>query len=187
MGTQEGWAAAPRCGHTKRNIQRLRDSKQPGFETLQQQNPGGSDRLRIKAKYFPTFPSAELPMRALPVVLSIDPGQKGGPKNSFNVIQAWCPKDGVHLLLDQWREQATYGEFRSAAWRFIRRYRPSVVLIEATGHGPALRFDIKPQNGMELVEITPVGDKVERYAALAAGVRFLAQSRQGASLVLHER
>src|SRR5262249_56235036 len=86
----------------------------------------------------------------------------GGPKNSFTVIQAWCPKDGVHLLLDQWREQATYGESRSAVRRFIRKYRPSVVLIEATGQGPALFSDIKPQNGMELVKITPSGDKVER-------------------------
>jgi predicted phage terminase large subunit-like protein len=101
-------------------------------------------------------------MRELPVVLSIDPGQKGGPTNSCSVIQAWAPKDGAHLLLDQWREHATYGDFRSAARRFIRKYRPSVVLIEATGQGPALIQDIKPQNGMELVPITPAGDKVER-------------------------
>jgi predicted phage terminase large subunit-like protein len=147
---------------TKRDIRRLRDSKQPGFETLQQQNPGGIDRLRIKAKYFPTFPLAEVQIRELPVVLSIDPGQKGGPTNSCSVIQAWAPKDRAHLLLDQWREHATYGDFRSAARQFIRKYRPSVVLIEATGQGPALIQDIRPQNGMELVPITPAGDKVGR-------------------------
>jgi predicted phage terminase large subunit-like protein len=147
---------------TKRDIRRLRDSKQPGFETLQQQNPGGIDRLRIKAKCFPTFLPAELQVRELPVVLSIDPGLKGGPTNSFSVIQAWAPKDGAHLLLDQWREQASYREFRSEVRLFILKYRPSVVLIEATGQGPALIQDIKPQNGMELVPITPAGDKVER-------------------------
>jgi hypothetical protein len=37
-----------------------------------------------------------------------------------------------------------------------------VVLIEGTGQGPALISDIKPQNGTELVTITPAGDKVER-------------------------
>jgi hypothetical protein len=77
---------------TKRDIQRLRDSKQPGFETLQQQNPVGSDRLRIKARYFPSFLPTELQMRELPVVLSIDPGQKGGPKNSFTVSRRGVPK-----------------------------------------------------------------------------------------------
>jgi predicted phage terminase large subunit-like protein len=147
---------------TQRDIRRLRASKQPGFETLQQQNPGGGDRLRIKADYFPTFLPAELNIRELPVILSIDPGQKGGPTNSFSVIQVWTPKDGAHLLLDQWREQTTYREFRSAARRLVRKYRPSVVLIEGTGQGPALSSDIKPQTGMEVVVITPSEDKVER-------------------------
>jgi predicted phage terminase large subunit-like protein len=144
------------------DIKRLRASKQPGFETLQQQNPGGSDRLRLKEKFFPTFVRAVQQVSDLPVVLSIDPGQKGGPTNSFSVIQVWAPKDGTHLLLDQWREQTTYREFRSEAQRFIPTYRPSVVLIEDTGHGPALISDIRPQSGMELVAITPSGDKVER-------------------------
>jgi predicted phage terminase large subunit-like protein len=147
---------------TQRNIERLRESKQPGFETLQQQNPGGSDRLRIKARYFPTFLPAELQIRELPVILSIDPGQKGGPTNSFSVIQVWVPKEGAHLLVEQWREQTTYREFRSQTWLLIRKYRPSAILIEGTGQGTALISDIRPQNGMELVLITPVGDKVER-------------------------
>jgi predicted phage terminase large subunit-like protein len=166
---------------TKRDIQRLRASKQPGFETLQQQNPGGRDRLRIKAKYFPSFSLAELQVREVPVVLSVDPGQKGGPTNSFTVIQAWAPKDGAHLLLDQWREQATYGESRSAVCRFIRKYRPSVVLIEATGQGPALLSEIKPQIGMELVPITPAGDKIERLRKHRRTIRRgLVQLPQGA-------
>jgi predicted phage terminase large subunit-like protein len=166
---------------TKRDIRRLRDSKQPGFETLQQQNPGGIDRLRIKVGYFSTFLPAELQVRELPVVLSIDPGLKGGPKNSLTVIQAWAPKDGAHLLLDQWREQASYREFRSEVRLFILKYRPSVVLIEATGQGPALIQDIKPQNGMELVPITPAGDKVERLRKHRRTIRRgLVQLAQGA-------
>jgi predicted phage terminase large subunit-like protein len=147
---------------TQRDIQRLRDSKQPGFETLYQQNPGGRDRLRIKAEFFPAFSAAQLQMPHSPVVLSIEPGHKGGPAHSYSVIQAWAFKDGAHLLLDQWREQASYPEFRSQAWRFIRKYRPSAVLIEDTGQGPSLRSEIRLQHGMELVPITPVGDKVER-------------------------
>jgi predicted phage terminase large subunit-like protein len=157
--------------YTQRQIQELRASKQPGFETLQQQNPGGSDRLRIKKKYFPTFLRRELQVSDLPVVLSIEPGQKGGPTNSFSVIQAWAPKDGIHLLLDQWREQTTYREFRSEARRFIRKYRPSVILIEATGQGPALISDLKPQNGVEVATITPTGDKVERLRKHRRAIR----------------
>ena len=162
------------------HIEELRQSTHPGFETLWQQNPGGRDRLRIKEEYFPSF-APELQVRELPVVLSIDPGQKGGPNNSFSVIQVWAPKDGAHLLLDQWREQATYSEFRSQAWLFIRKYRPSVVLIEATSQGPSLSSDIRPQSGMEVVMITPAGDKVERLRKHRRTIRGgLVQLAQGA-------
>jgi predicted phage terminase large subunit-like protein len=74
-------------------------------------------------------------------------------------------------LLDQWREQASYREFRSQARRFIRKYRPSAVLIEDTGQGPSLTSEIKPQNGMELVLITPLGDKVERLRRHRRAIR----------------
>jgi predicted phage terminase large subunit-like protein len=167
---------------TKQDIQRLRCSKQPGFETLYQQNPGGRDRLSIKAEFFHAFSAADLPMGQSPVILSIEPGQKGGPTNSFSVIQAWAPKDGAHLLLDQWREQASYPEFRSQAWRFIRTYRPSAVLIEDTGQGPSLSSEIKPQNGMDLVLITPLGDKVERLRRHRRAIRSgLVRLPQGAA------
>ena len=56
------------------------------------------------------------------------------------------------------------------------------MLIEATGHGPALNSDIKPQKGMELVPITPSGDKVERLHKHRLTIRRgLVQLAQGAS------
>ena len=167
---------------TKQDVRRLRCSKQPGFETLYQQNPGGRDRLSIKAEFFLAFSAADLPMGQSPVILSIEPGQKGGPTNSFSVIQAWAPKDGAHLLLDQWREQASYPEFRSQVRRFSRTYRPSAVLIEDTGQGPSLSSEIKPQNGMDLVLITPLGDKVERLRRHRRAIRSgLVRLPQGAA------
>lgn len=78
------------------------------------------------------------------------------------MIQAWAPVDGAHFLLEQWRGQASYREFRAEAWRYIRRYRPSVLLIEATGQGPALASDIRPQSGVDVRMISPVDNKVER-------------------------
>jgi len=167
---------------TKQDIRGLRCSKQPGFETLYQQNPGGRDRLRIKEEFFPPSSAAPLQMSHSPVVLSIEPGQKGGPANSYSVIQVWAPKGGAHLLLDQWRQQASYPEFRSQARLFIRKYRPSAVLIEDTGQGPSLRSEIKARNGMELVPITPLGDKVERLRRHRRAIRSgLVQLPEGAA------
>ena len=148
---------------TAAQVAGLRASKtKPGFETLQQQNPGGNDRLRLTPSHFSTFSPAALAMPDLPIVLSIDPGQRGGPTNSFSVIQAWAVFGVTYLLINQWREQAHYADFRQAAHLFIRKYRPSVIVIEGTGQGPALNSDIRNQQGMEVVQVSPTENKVDR-------------------------
>ena len=169
---------------TAHDVERLRAMKRPGFETLQQQNPGARDRLHIRAEHFGTFVPALVPPDT-PVVLSIDPGQKGGPTSSYSVVQAWAFHAGRFLLLDTWREQARYTDLRDQVRRFQRRYRPSVILVEATGQGPALVSDIKAQQGVEIVSITPHEDKITRLfrhrqairsgiVALPEGARWLA-------------
>ena len=172
-----------------KNIAALRLSKRPGFETLQQQNPEARDRLRIKADHFGEFAPKMLP-RDRATVLSIDPGQKGGVKNSFGVVQAWAPHEGKFALLDQWRSQVPYREFRDAVRQFVRQYRPTAILIEATGNGPALLSDIRPQLGMEVVPVTPRDDKVTRLRrhrnALRSGDVALPQAAQWKDEFLEE-
>jgi predicted phage terminase large subunit-like protein len=146
---------------TRREIGELRQMKGPGFETLQQQKPGARERLRIKADSFGIVAPKSLPQDRV-VVLSVDPGQKGGPTHSFSVVQSWALHEGDYVLLDQWREQARYPDFRDKVKWFIRKYRPSAVLIEATGQGPALSSEIHAQVGMEIVLISPRDDKVTR-------------------------
>jgi predicted phage terminase large subunit-like protein len=145
-----------------RDIKNLRLAQQPGFETLQQQNPEARAFLRIGASHFGAFdPAALASDRA--VVLSIDPGQKGGSRNSFSVVQAWAAyQEKRHALLDQWRAQAPYKEFRGEVRRFVNKYRPSAILVEATGQGPALISEIGPRTGMEIIQTTPWQDKVSR-------------------------
>jgi predicted phage terminase large subunit-like protein len=148
---------------TAAQLAQLRASRtKPGFETLQQQNPGGEDRLRIRPDHFPCFAPKTAAIATLPLVLSIDPGQRGGPSNSCSVLHAWAIDGGTFLLCDEWREQAPYRDLRQATYRFIRTYRPSAILIEATGQGPALSSDIRPQNGMEIVQLLPADNKVDR-------------------------
>ncbi len=154
----------------QRDIELLQGAKRPGFATLQQQNPGGT-RLRIKAEHFPTFAPAAVPMSELGIVLSIDPGQKGGAAHSYSVIQAWLNVRDRHFLLRQWREQATYPDLRSAVHKMIARHNPSVVLIEDTNQGPALLSEIRSRPNMMVRPITPLGDKIERVRRHLATIR----------------
>jgi predicted phage terminase large subunit-like protein len=159
-----------RDAFSPREIELFQAARRPGFETLYQQNPGGT-KLRIKPEHFGTFPSARVPMSDAGVVLSVDPGQKGGPTNSFSVIQAWVPVGGNHLLLEQWRAQARYPDFRDAVRAMMRRYRPSAVLIEDTNLGSALLSEIRPRPDMGVHPIIPIGDKIERVRQHQALIR----------------
>ena len=156
---KEGELLRPEA-YSKDRVKALRArTRIPNYETLYQQNPYGGFRP-IKRKYFQTYPLWSIPN--LPVVLSIDPGQAGGPGNSFSVIQAWC-RDGDHdLLIDQWRQQCPYQELRSACMKLIKKYRPSAVIIEMTGQGPALHSEIRPKNWRRVEPVCPSVSKIER-------------------------
>ena len=156
---------------TPRDIELLQAARRPGFETVQQQNPGGTRLLRIKPEHFGTFPPALVPMSDAGVVLSVDPGQKGGPAHSFSVVQAWLPVGGKHLLLEQWREQALYPVLREVVRRLIKRHNVSAVLIEDTNQGSALVSEIRPRPGMRVCPIIPIGDKIERARKHQAIIR----------------
>ena len=108
---RSGYAKRASCyGRThsaQRDIELFQAARRPGFETLQQQNPGGTKLRASSRSTSDNSPSALVPMSDAGVVLSVDPGQKGGPTNSFSVIQAWLPVGGNHLLLEQWRDKRT--------------------------------------------------------------------------------
>jgi predicted phage terminase large subunit-like protein len=122
---------------------------------LYQQNTGSSRSIKIKREYFSEF--APDSIAALPIVLSVEPGHRGGEGRSYSVIQAWARSDGNYLLIDQWREQCKYGELRSAYKAFVRKYRPVAALIEATANGPALIADARRRGLVRVIEIIPNG------------------------------
>jgi predicted phage terminase large subunit-like protein len=140
--------------YDEHKIEELRaNTHNPDFETFYQQDVSGGLMGRISRDHFPRFePGAA---RGLPVVLSIDPGQSGGPNNSFSVIQAWCWDGENYYLVDRFREQCGFEDFRRAYWRFVRRYRPSVALIEMTGYGTSLRDEVKRKAWPRFKPITP--------------------------------
>ena len=153
---------------TARDIAQLRAAKRPGFETLQQQNPGGKANVRIKPEHFASFSGMA---RQRGEVISIDPGQKAGASSAYCVIQAWTAHDGTHYLVDQFRARVRYPDAKSAVRRFIARHRPSVILIEDTGQGPALQSEIRPQEGMSVHPIVPIEEKSERLRRNAPQIR----------------
>jgi len=140
--------------YSERDIEwRRNNSVNPDFETLYQQNPDGEAVWNIRKTHFRTFDPRNTPDQ--PIVVSIDPGQVGGPRNSRSVIQAWTRIGDTHFLVDQWREQANFSKLLRACRAFIMRYRPSAMLVENTGQGPALVAESPNRSWLEVVPVTP--------------------------------
>jgi predicted phage terminase large subunit-like protein len=141
----------------------------PDFELLYQQGRGGGARMTLRAEHFGRIDTRTMPV--LPVILSIDPGQRAGVNNSYGVVQAWSPFENKHILLEQWREQCNYQRLKRAYWLFVRKFRPSVALIEATANGPALISEAKRKAILQVVEIMP--DSRSKAARLLAHVPLI--------------
>jgi predicted phage terminase large subunit-like protein len=142
--------------YTRKEIKRLQTKElTPPYDLYYQQGRGAGARIKIKPEHFPTFQQHMLP--PAPVVLSVDTAQKEGRDKSYNVIQAWTFHGRNHYLTAQWRQQCGYLELLSKYKFFVRRHRPSVVLIEDTANGSALLAEAKRKSWVNVISVTPDG------------------------------
>jgi predicted phage terminase large subunit-like protein len=140
-------------------IERLRRTQvAPPFELFFEQGIGSQSTRKARAEDFQSFAPYEEPIS--PVVLSIDPGHGGS--GSQSVIQAWKRKGKQHFLLCEFCERCDVDALRHVFWRFVRRFNPSIALIENTADGPALRALVHRKARFEIRLITPRGPKVDR-------------------------
>lgn len=138
-------------------LERLqRTQVSPPFELFYQQGLGSQAALKARPEHFQSFAPFQLPIS--PVVLSIDPGYGGGPNASRSVIQAWKRQGKQYYLVDQFCEQCDAEELRRAFWSFVRKYNPSVALIENTANGPALYARVRRKANFDVKAITPRRD-----------------------------
>jgi predicted phage terminase large subunit-like protein len=142
---------------------RARIRKSANFEALFQQDPGAIALPKIEPKHFVVASIDGI--ENFPAVLSIDPGQAEGEKNSYSVIQLWRVLADRYVLVDQWRDRVSYVDFRHVCRLMVRRHRPSTALIEQAGTGIALLSELRLFSWLDLVPIVPSASKLERLRA----------------------
>jgi predicted phage terminase large subunit-like protein len=142
--------------YSRKEIKRLQTKEfTPPYDLYYQQGRSAHARIKIRPEHFPTFVSHMRPIA--PIVLSIDTAQKGGADSSYNVIQAWSRGGQNHFLLALWRHQCGYVDLCAAYRSFLRKYRPSTVLIEDTANGSALIAEAKRKSLVDVIAVTPDG------------------------------
>ena len=135
-------------------IERLRRTQfSPPYELFYQQGLDSGSSLAVQPEDFQSFLHYQLPPG--PAVLSIDPGIGTGLTASRTVIQAWLTLNGKYYLADQYCEACDAELFYRMFWKFVKRHRPSVALIEATANGPALHARVQKKARFEIRLITP--------------------------------
>jgi predicted phage terminase large subunit-like protein len=145
-----------------KDVERLkRTQASPPFDMFYQQDLGSQDASRPRAEHFQSFASYERPIG--PVVLSVDPSHGGGTNASKTAIQAWTQSAKNYYLIDEYCDFCDAEELRHFFWRFARKYRPSVALIEKTANGPALYARINRKAPFEIKLIMPRLSKSIRF------------------------
>jgi len=134
----------------------MRTQVAPPFELFYQQALGALNYQKLRPDHFQSFAKHEEPIT--PVILSIDPGYGTGSNASRSVIQAWKRRGPNYYLIDQFCEQCDADDLRRAFWSFVRKYNPSVALIENTANGPALHSMIRKKAKMQIKLVTPRRD-----------------------------
>jgi predicted phage terminase large subunit-like protein len=154
-------------------VNRIKSIINPDYEGLYQQYLGEGHSIRISRDQFGSFTLAP---KDAPIVISVDPGHRGGPGHSFTVMQAWSPCEKEFFLLDQWREQADVDEACSALKFAAKNCRPAAVLIEYSGYGQTLARDLQKQSRSLKVDLVPP-DRCSKTARLLRHIEVIQSGR----------
>jgi phage terminase large subunit-like protein len=149
---------------TEKDRERIR--KLRNFHTLYQQDPSGTALPKIEARHFVSMDAGNTDN--FPGVISVDPGQGQGDRNCFGVIQLWRVLPDRYLLADQWRNRASYIDFRRICQHMIRRHRPSAAIVESAGTGVALLSELRLLSWLQIWPAEPSESKIERLRAQVA-------------------
>jgi predicted phage terminase large subunit-like protein len=140
----------------------LRDlAFKPSFRFLYQQGKSGGASLRIKSRYFPYYDGRR--DISLPVVFSIDTAQKAGANSSRMVIQVWQTDGRDHYLLDVFAAVCDYERLWGELKRLVKKYPPSMILIEETSTGSALISQATARLNFDVKGVVPQGSKSQRF------------------------
>ncbi len=151
----------------RQDVKRI--ASQPNYHALYQQSPRAGGIPRITPSHFSIHQPSGAPCSLR--VISIDPGEQQGERNSYSVLQIWQVIEAGYFLENLSRMRVRYDELRSICKKLIRHIRPSAILIEETGIGIALLDDLKAEPWQDVVRVRPRQSKIERLRKHASVIR----------------
>jgi predicted phage terminase large subunit-like protein len=117
----------------------------------------------IKRDWIRRYDSLPLRTPATHVLQSYDTASGTGEHNSWSVCTTWHVQEGNYYLVDVLRLRCDYPTLEAQAIEHARYHRPTCILVEATGVGPALASKLKTSNFL-VVEVKVDHNKQARMS-----------------------
>ncbi|MBM3618736.1 MAG: terminase, partial [Alphaproteobacteria bacterium] len=172
IGTFAKFRKAGEVLHPEREDARMLDELKRelgsrAFASQYQQRPVPQDGEMVRREWFRRHSTP--PETFSRIVQSWDTGIKVGAAHDPSVCITFGEKDGEAFVLDVTVVRAEYPDLRRMVTRTAREYGADVVLMEDKASGQSLIQDIRWQGeGVPVVPVMPVQDKVTRFAAISA-------------------
>ena len=92
------------------------------------------------------------------------------PLSDYSVCTTWHVVGKTYYLVDVFRKRLEYPGLKRMVSNLASRWAADAVLIEDKGSGTQLIQDLKHENILHAIAITPVEDKVTRMSAQSAKI-----------------
>jgi predicted phage terminase large subunit-like protein len=129
--------------------------------------PGGNMIKREWLQFYKELPPKSRHCR---IIQSWDTASKAGELCDYSVCTTWLEQENCFYLIDVVRERFDYPDLKRRVVAEAGKHNANVVLIEDKSSGTNLIQDLRHENKVRPIAITPDADKITRMAAQSAKI-----------------
>ena len=139
-----------------------KDLRSYGTAAQLQMRPSPRGGGLVQLNWFGRYRTPPGKARVLQVVQSWDTADKGGQQNAYSVCETWAVTPTASYLLHVLRRRMNIPTLQRTAISHVRRWKPTVVLIEDAASGTSLIQHLREKTSLSVFGVRPDRDKLLR-------------------------
>lgn len=172
-------------------LQHLREVQgEYNFAGQYQQAPAPLDGGMIKASWFKSYRSNEVPSKFEMILQSWDTANKATELSDYSVCTTWGVKEKHLFLLNVYRKRVGYPELKRAVREQAVLFSPQTILIEDKASGTQLIQELVGEGIYQIKRYEPAMDKIMRMHSVTSmienGFVHLPENTEWLAEYLHE-
>jgi|HubBroStandDraft_6_1064221.scaffolds.fasta_scaffold00472_18 predicted phage terminase large subunit-like protein len=140
------------------------------FSGQYQQDPSPLGGGMVKAEWFKTYTSADVPNEFEMIFQSWDTANKPSELSDYSVCTTWGVKEKHLYLLDVCRKRLGYPELKRAVAEQAEKFHPETILIEDKASGTQLIQELISDGEYAVKKYEPTMDKIMRLHSVTSTI-----------------